>query len=210
VSRDLPLLDEVRIIARNGLRYADDRHDERRYERLLELVAERYAPDGNVTSADAEPAENPSADDLYDRFVAEPGHVTPKVGAQAVVTDDDGRVLLIERADTGHWSLPGGFVDAHESPRETAVRETREETGLAVVTDRVACVVRHDPFEHRPHAVIGVTYHCRRTGGAIDPGPEASAAAFRDPDAVSNWYPDMETSVRRALDGVDDDRGESL
>lgn len=37
----MALLDELRIIAENGLEYADDPYDEERYDRILELV-ERY------------------------------------------------------------------------------------------------------------------------------------------------------------------------
>jgi 8-oxo-dGTP diphosphatase len=45
-------------------------------------------------------------------------------------------VLLQHRAVWSHqggtWALPGGARDSHETPEETAVREAREEAGLAV------------------------------------------------------------------------------
>jgi len=49
--------------------------------------------------------------------------------------DPGGRVLLIhERIEDGqtHWLTPGGGTEAGESPREAAVREAAEETGIAV------------------------------------------------------------------------------
>lgn len=57
-----------------------------------------------------------------------------KVGA-AVLIEEERRVLLLRRAREpfkGEWSLPSGYVDADEDPRDAAVRETREETGLHV------------------------------------------------------------------------------
>lgn len=115
------LLDELRILAVNGLTYADDPYDQERYERILELVSEWYG-----RSVDLPPEE------LRTRFTEEAGHATPKVGADAAVFDDHGRVLLQLHADDDTWGLPSGYADPCESPLETAVREVREESGLVV------------------------------------------------------------------------------
>jgi ADP-ribose pyrophosphatase YjhB (NUDIX family) len=59
--------------------------------------------------------------------------VVPCVGA--VVHDPAGRLLLIRRGHDPHrgrWSLPGGRIEAGESPEQAVVREVREETGLQV------------------------------------------------------------------------------
>jgi 8-oxo-dGTP pyrophosphatase MutT (NUDIX family) len=52
------------------------------------------------------------------------------VGARAVVRDDAGRILLIQRSDNGHWALPAGAMEVGESITDCARRETFEETGL--------------------------------------------------------------------------------
>jgi 8-oxo-dGTP pyrophosphatase MutT (NUDIX family) len=44
----------------------------------------------------------------------------------------DGAVLLICRSDNGNWSLPGGAHDPGETLSRTAVRETKEETGIDI------------------------------------------------------------------------------
>ncbi|MFF0471494.1 NUDIX hydrolase [Micromonospora zamorensis] len=54
------------------------------------------------------------------------------VAVTVFVQDDQGRVLLIQRTDNGLWALPGGAQDFGEYIAETAVRETREETGIEV------------------------------------------------------------------------------
>ncbi len=51
-------------------------------------------------------------------------------GAAVIVTDANRRVLLMQRADTGGWGLPGGFMEPGESLEETARREVMEEVGL--------------------------------------------------------------------------------
>lgn len=55
--------------------------------------------------------------------------------ASAVITDGEGRVLLVKRGrepDRGSWSVPGGSVEPGETLRQAAVREVFEETGLRV------------------------------------------------------------------------------
>ena len=54
------------------------------------------------------------------------------------VVNEGNEILLIQRAygkQKGQWSLPGGNMDRGESLRKTAVRETREETGIKMTTD---------------------------------------------------------------------------
>ncbi|MDF2975771.1 MAG: hydrolase [Actinomycetospora sp.] len=76
----------------------------------------------------------------------DPGEV-PCVGG--VVTDADGRLLLVRRAhdpEAGRWSLPGGRVEPGETAAGATAREVAEETGLRVaVGDEVGSVRRPAP-----------------------------------------------------------------
>jgi ADP-ribose pyrophosphatase YjhB (NUDIX family) len=54
------------------------------------------------------------------------------VAVTVFVRDDQDRVLLIRRTDNDLWALPGGAQDIGEYIADTAVRETREETGVDV------------------------------------------------------------------------------
>lgn len=57
------------------------------------------------------------------------------LAASAVIRNDVGSYLLIQRAtppQKGHWTLPGGRVEAGETLQQAAIREVREETGLVI------------------------------------------------------------------------------
>jgi ADP-ribose pyrophosphatase YjhB (NUDIX family) len=50
-------------------------------------------------------------------------------------------VLLARRANTGYmdgkWALPSGHMEEHEVPRESAIREAREELGVVISPDHL-------------------------------------------------------------------------
>ncbi|MBB6430826.1 NUDIX hydrolase [Algisphaera agarilytica] len=58
-------------------------------------------------------------------------------GVVAVVVDDQGRVLLNKRADTGSWSLISGILEPGEQPDEALEREVLEETGVTIRASRL-------------------------------------------------------------------------
>ena len=104
----------------------------------------------------------------------------PCVGA--IVTDEAGRLLLIQRGhepETGRWSLPGGRVEPGESDAQAVVRETREETGLQVTCGAlVGSVERPGPRG----AVLDIRdYSATVTGGTLTAGDDAADARWVNP-----------------------------
>jgi 8-oxo-dGTP diphosphatase len=80
----------------------------------------------------------------------------PLVVVGAVVLRDDGRVLLVRRANAplaGEWTLVGGHVDADEALADAVVREVREEAGLDVVVDHLleVIVLAREGFRYEIH-----------------------------------------------------------
>src|SRR5690606_14004073 len=54
------------------------------------------------------------------------------VAAGAIIRDSDGRILFVNPVYKPALEIPGGVVDANESPKEACERELREELGLDV------------------------------------------------------------------------------
>lgn len=85
---------------------------------------------------------------------------------------EDGEVLMLDHGKYDIWLPPGGHVEGDETPDETAVRETREETGIEVeIVDAVKPDIKSlntdrprenlpRPFNVNLHKVKDGHYHC--------------------------------------------------
>ena len=60
----------------------------------------------------------------------------PVTGTTIIPVLEDGRIVLVQRSDSGKWGLPGGMVDWGEDIPTATVRELEEETGLKLVKIR--------------------------------------------------------------------------
>ena len=58
--------------------------------------------------------------------------------AALLIENPAGELLTVKAYYKTHWSLPGGMVDAGETPLQAALRETQEEVGLVVTEDEVS------------------------------------------------------------------------
>jgi 8-oxo-dGTP diphosphatase len=102
----------------------------------------------------------------------------PKVAA-AVLVEEDGRVLLVRRANDpyrGLWTLPAGFVNKGEDPAEAAARECLEETGLSVKVTRVLDVIAGR--EHKRGADFIIVYLAEVVSGELMPSDDADAVEW--------------------------------
>jgi ADP-ribose pyrophosphatase YjhB (NUDIX family) len=63
-----------------------------------------------------------------------------RMAAMALFHDDLGRVLLVNPTYMDEWLLPGGSVEADESPHAACRREVVEETGLDRAPGRIVAV----------------------------------------------------------------------
>ena len=114
--------------------------------------------------------------------------MTRVVGAQAVILDQDGRVLLQFRGWPPGWEPPGGHVGPGEDPAATVIRETREECGLEVEIVRQVGVYHFRGIRAGQDAV----FLARRVGGRPHRSREALRLIWADPDrlpaATFPWF----------------------
>ena len=112
---------------------------------------------------------------------------TPILAASAVVTDDDGRFLLVKRGHQpaqGLWSLPGGSVEDGETLAQAAVREVKEETGLDIATGEEVWLI-HVELAHGRHYEVHA-YAATVTGGVLRAGDDADDAQWCTVSDLSN------------------------
>ncbi len=163
-------------IARTGLGFTESSYEIERYEEILAVAADiRVAAD--ELSDERTPEHYVAADVLQASWLRSvgsgvPGYVTPKVAVGAVVGDDQGRILLIQRSDSGVWLYPTGWADVGYSPAEVAVKEVREETGIICEVIRPMAIVDglRAGFSRVP--LYSLVFVCRAVGGSLSPHPQ--------------------------------------
>lgn len=177
----LGLLEEIAAIGRIGLAYETNVYDRQRYEQLMEIAAREYD-----AALELPPAE------VRERLARELGYITPKIGADAAIFDEQGRILLMKRTDNEKWCMPCGLQDVGESPADCAVREAREETGLEVRVVRLVDVFTRMPrAEYTPYTLVSVVYLCEVTGGDLRSSHEDLGLAWSVIEDVTRWHGDQ-------------------
>jgi 8-oxo-dGTP diphosphatase len=119
-------------------------------------------------------------------------NVQRREGADALVRDERGRVLLVRRADDGRWAMPGGWVDPGETPEQAVVREVAEETGLRVSAPRLL-------HTKQQPASVHYTFGCKLDGGELRTSDESLEVAFVLPDEIDQWHTDHHERLTAAL-----------
>jgi 8-oxo-dGTP diphosphatase len=69
----------------------------------------------------------------------------PVTGTTIIPVLPDGRIVMIQRRDSGQWGLPGGMVDWGEDLPHAAKRELKEETGLNLIEIKTLQGIYSDP-----------------------------------------------------------------
>ena len=86
----------------------------------------------------------------------------------AVVGNDRGEILLVQRGDSGVWLYPTGWADVGYSASEVAVKEVREETGIECEVVQLIAVLDGLRLGTSPSIPLySLVFHCRAIGGDL-------------------------------------------
>ena len=107
------------------------------------------------------------------------------VSVAGVVIDENGRTLVIQRRDNGHWEAPGGILERDESVIEGLLREVREETVLIVKPVTLTGV-----YKNMRLGVVALVFRCRPAGGTLTENSEAAGFRWILESEVSTIMPE--------------------
>jgi ADP-ribose pyrophosphatase YjhB (NUDIX family) len=167
-------------IARTGLAFTTSQYEQERYEEVLAVAADMRVAAGSTFDRE-------TLIDEWMKMVVEgvPGYVTPKVAVGAVVGNEKGQLLLIQRADSGVWLYPTGWADIGYSAAEVAVKEVREETGIECTVERLIAVFDGLRLGFTRVPLYSLVFHCKAVSGDLEPHPlECADVGWFDEDAL--------------------------
>ncbi len=197
-TRDLVRWSETLAgIARTGMGFTESLYERERYEEVLKVAADiKFAADEALEVRREQ-----------DHFIQEwmdsvgegiPGYVTPKVAIGVIVGNDEGKILLVKRPDSGVWLYPTGWADVGYSASEVAVKEVEEETGIHIEVLQVLSIVDGQRMGFSRFGMYMLVFHCKAVGGTLQGHPlETAGVGWFGPDelpepcAGASWWGPM-------------------
>ena len=120
----LQFIKTVQSISQIGLSFSDDPYAIENYQELKKLSVEILARYSNLALDQC---------DLYKDYM----YPTPQPAVRTLVMGEDQQLLLVQEKDTDLWSLPGGWCDIDQSPKQSAIKEVVEESGYTIECSRL-------------------------------------------------------------------------
>ena len=138
-----------------------------------------------------------------EKFRKELGYITPKIGVNGILFDENYNVLLERRADDKLWGIPGGWAENGESPQASVKRELFEETGYDVeVVDIIDIFTRLPGTYGQPHTSYHVLFLCKIIGGSLKVSDESIEVGFHNINDITKWHRDHFHMVQKAYSAL--------
>ena len=152
----ITLAQRIRALSQTGLAYAINGYEIERFNELTAISDQIVSLVSGVSDTEINACYTPVKE-----------YVTPKVDIRAVIFNEKDEVLLVREKVDGRWSMPGGWSDVGYTPKEVAVKEAKEETGLDVYADRLLAVMDKRCHAHPvgPFYIYKMFILCEVIGG---------------------------------------------
>lgn len=151
----------LKSLADTGLLYSKNEYDKERYKELQDISFNLLHKFSGLDIQDLK-FLLPQATD----------YPTAKVDIRGLAISSDNKILLARESADGKWSLPGGWGDIGYSPKETIIKEFKEETGLDVIAERLLAVFDKKMHAHppQPFYVYKMVFYCKIISAEITKG----------------------------------------
>jgi len=170
----LDIATRLQGIAQAGLEYCHNDFDRDRYKQILAIGAEIMESYSEL-----------SKEEILIIFNAQTGYPTPKVDVRAVVFNE-GKILLVREKLDGKWSLPGGWADQHLTVSENVEKESKEEAGVEVKSQKILAILDRNTHNYPPipFGCYKIFVLCELLGGKFQKNTETSDSGFFSQDAL--------------------------
>lgn len=151
MSALLTLVKRIKSISDIGSLYAKDEYDRERYNEIQQISFDML-----------EQITGQAMETLQAAFLPVTDYPTAKVDIRGMLLSPDKKILLVRESTDGKWSLPGGWADIGYSPKETIIKEFKEETGLDVIPVKLLAVFdkKLHPHPPQPFYVYKMVFLC--------------------------------------------------
>lgn len=144
-------------------------------------------------------------DYFHDPHAPKANSIVP--AASAIVTNDEGKILLHRRSDNNLWALPGGTMEIGERIAETVIREVKEETGFDINPEYIIGIYT-DPnhvlafSDGEIRQQFSLCFACTIVGGTIHVSDESFEVDFFLPQEIKhlNMHPSTRLRIQHYLE----------
>lgn len=125
---------KMQSIARIGLTYSTDSYAIDNYHQINDLTLEMLQ---NLQDVKLD----------RNNYFREGIYPTPNISCRAVIINDKNEILLVREVNSNKYSMPGGWCDLYDSPKEAITNECKQEAGVDVDIIRLVGVTNRTPFK---------------------------------------------------------------
>lgn len=160
---------KVQAISQTGLSFSKDPYALENYEELMEMSIDLLS----------KMTDNPiNTCKLYDHYM----YPVAQPAVRIMITNEKSEILMVKEKEDGKWTIPGGWCDIGESPKENAIKEVSQETGYDIEIKRLLGLFdRNKYIEHVSRFdVYDIMFYAKIIGGSINPNHEVIEVKWFD------------------------------